>query len=398
MKKLDNHGLSLIELLIAVFIMAILSVPILHSFVSSYHINARSRESLRATTLAQNEMEIFEREKLEDLLDPEKYDYTVSVPDEENAADPGIYTFARTGIINDNSGRSQFDVYVTLDPQRQSGQKYDAKNSEELLELNSFSIIDSCRFVQTVRSEHNKVSQDDLVYQEFAEDSKADGTDHDAEYYEKNLDRRIIVDIKKDPVMPDEVTVKVTRKYTDGTVKPKKSKEKTEIIFNNSQSLDEDGKPVALKGVYIFYAPRFINKKDVIEIHNDDGVPADIYVIRQDLSDGSGGAVQLVPNTYQPMLIVSDPLTDGKCSGIYHTNLNIAEPPEAVTHPGKQVQLKLNGSDTDRNGIIEQMGLARLNEGKKKDRIYDMTVKVYKTGADISTDSPLTTMTGTKLE
>ena len=32
---------------------------------------------------------------------------------------------------------------------------------------------------------------------------------------------------------------------------------KDRVFFNNSQTLDEDGKPVELKSLYLFYAPRY---------------------------------------------------------------------------------------------------------------------------------------------
>ena len=74
MKKQDNQGFSLIELLVAVVILAVVVVPLLHGFLSSYRVNSKSKSVLRATTLAQNEMETFEKEKIEDLIDPTKFD------------------------------------------------------------------------------------------------------------------------------------------------------------------------------------------------------------------------------------------------------------------------------------------------------------------------------------
>lgn len=110
MKK-SNKGFTLLELMIAVAILAIIIAPMLRGFVTSHRVNAKSRHLMRATTLAQNEMEIFEKEKLEDLLDAAKFNYNiVTKPDETNVNDPGIYVFEREGIINDESGMDMFDV------------------------------------------------------------------------------------------------------------------------------------------------------------------------------------------------------------------------------------------------------------------------------------------------
>ena len=49
-----NAGFSLLELLIAVTILAIITIPMLHMFVTSARINGKSRITLRATVLAQD--------------------------------------------------------------------------------------------------------------------------------------------------------------------------------------------------------------------------------------------------------------------------------------------------------------------------------------------------------
>ena len=53
----NNSGFSLVELLIAVTILAIIVIPLMHLFVTSTKINVKSRETLRSTTIAQDIME-----------------------------------------------------------------------------------------------------------------------------------------------------------------------------------------------------------------------------------------------------------------------------------------------------------------------------------------------------
>ena len=62
-----DAGFSLVELLIAVTILAIIVVPLLHMFVTSTRINVKSRQTLRATTVAQDIMEGLKAYTLEEV-------------------------------------------------------------------------------------------------------------------------------------------------------------------------------------------------------------------------------------------------------------------------------------------------------------------------------------------
>lgn len=65
--KASNAGFSLVELLIAVVILAIIAIPMLHMFVTSTNINVKSRQMLRATTVAQDIMEGLKAYTLEEV-------------------------------------------------------------------------------------------------------------------------------------------------------------------------------------------------------------------------------------------------------------------------------------------------------------------------------------------
>lgn len=65
--KGDNKGLSLIEVLIAVIIVAIVAVPFLRSFITAAHANNRAKRAHKATTLAQSLVEGLKTETLEDI-------------------------------------------------------------------------------------------------------------------------------------------------------------------------------------------------------------------------------------------------------------------------------------------------------------------------------------------
>lgn len=89
MKK-DNKGFSLIELMVAIIILALVVTPLLHSFMTVMRTNAKSRRLLRTTTVAENVMEglsglsietIAQQFHLKDGSELESIDPTADKPD-----------------------------------------------------------------------------------------------------------------------------------------------------------------------------------------------------------------------------------------------------------------------------------------------------------------------------
>lgn len=66
--KSANAGFSLVELLIAVAILAIIVIPLLHMFITTTKINVKSRQTLRATTVAQDIMEGLKAYTIEEVV------------------------------------------------------------------------------------------------------------------------------------------------------------------------------------------------------------------------------------------------------------------------------------------------------------------------------------------
>lgn len=419
MKRTDDKGFSLVELLIAVCILAIVVAPMLNSIVSAFHINAKSRNSLRATTLAQNEMEIFEKETIADLIDADKYGYEATTrPDGYQVAPgspaaDGSYMLFRQGVVN--STGSEYDIYITLDPERESGggstEKYHGKNMAELLTMNTINNRDSGMYVQQVSSADSSIDQDALAYQYFRGNLLPGTVESQwpVSRFEKDLHRTITVDIEHNE-SSGITNVKVTYDYElitiDPIVDPATYKVES-IIFDNTGTLDEEGNPIALKCVYLFYAPRYkavsgINgdkDREKIVINNKDGLPVDIYIVRQELEDSTGSTI-VMPNDYEASVTISDKLnSEDRTAGTYHTNLNFKGSGAA----GNEIDFDLCHEDGRPTGFLSDgdvraMGLVPLDAKATKDRIYSMKVEVYEAGANIATDSPITTLTGTKLE
>lgn len=439
MKK-SNKGFTLLELLIAVAVLAIIIVPLLRGFVSSHRVNAKSRHLMRATTLAQNEMEIFEKEKLEDLLVMEETDaagnkvpryvvddttiLTTSPSGEEQKH--SVYTFTRSGIINDDSGMNMFDVVVTLDPSVSSGGIYVAQNTEDILFMNTVSGMDSATYIQRVRNDINTNGDDEEVYKIYAirqYPESITGHKWTADDFGAELERTITLKIEQEDQAGVMTTVAKIRydyklepaqalnvlpsEYWDYTTKDK-------TFFNNAQTLDEDGNPIELKSVYLFYAPRYDTlNDDKIIIENKDKLPVNVYIIRQNVMDATNkilgvfedetlGPQNTVPPQYKAHIEINEGFdADGKTCGRYFTNLNLDLP--GVAGAGMPIDLKLNDCDNPgrvftKDEILEYTGLRPLDSTEKKDRIYTMETAVYEHGDDPLTSDPVVRLTGTKIE
>lgn len=474
MKK-SNKGFTLLELLIAVAVLAIIIAPMLRGFVTSHRVNAKSRHLMRATTLAQNEMEIFEKEKLEDLLadtalPTPQFGYTVvTKPDETDASDPGIYVFERDGIINDDSGMDMFDVRVTLNPERVSASDlYYDQNSREVLFMNTVSGIDSATYIQRVRNQVNTAGDDEQVYKHYQTVQHPDGvggvkwTEDD---FRENLERTITLTIRQEDqggvmvtVAEIEYAYSIANNY--GIVPDKYEKyTKKKIFFNNAQTLDGEGRPVDLKSVYLYYAPRYrlrnnaytgaVNKDSII-INNTAGLPVNIYLIRQNIhtadwiptddtvdangkvtiakiegvyEDDTGVLQNTVPADYKAYVTINEGFTaDGKTHGKYFTNLNLNLPSaDNEFKVGSPADFTLNECDAAGNVLSTITGAAAvqaadmrslnpkvqadgsatmgsLGSAEIKDRIYTMETAVYDHGADPLTSDPVVSLTGTKIE
>ena len=66
-RQLNNDGFSLVELMIAIVILSIIVIPLLHSFVTAARTNAKARNTMHATAIAEDVMENFEAYALEDI-------------------------------------------------------------------------------------------------------------------------------------------------------------------------------------------------------------------------------------------------------------------------------------------------------------------------------------------
>ena len=137
-RQLNNEGFSLIELLIAIVILSIIVVPLLHSFVTSARTNAKYRNTMHATAIAEDVMEQFEAHTLEEMADTYETvtptDFTNNVQrdvsldvDGDGAAEDGIWQYT---FRDEKTTSGTYDVVVTLDPNG-----YTALNEKDIVNI-----------------------------------------------------------------------------------------------------------------------------------------------------------------------------------------------------------------------------------------------------------------------
>ena len=68
-RKLNNVGMSLVEVIIAMAILSVVILGVLHSFVYSARLNARSRERQQTMAAAQTVMEYFKAYSVQSVYD-----------------------------------------------------------------------------------------------------------------------------------------------------------------------------------------------------------------------------------------------------------------------------------------------------------------------------------------
>ena len=449
-RKLNNVGFTLIEIILSIAILAILLVPALNSFVTAAKVNAKAQKNQKVTTLAQNIMESLKGMDIEETAlqfnDGKpfqvlscnlngsttsnykmktyvengygEYDNTggvyaklttSSTPLSSVMVTPGvggvattysfhppvnrkIYTFGMENVLDGDIG---FDALITLD-----AEKYGVKPLYEttmnnysmpnLLELSDKTVaiidLEGGTTTWTDNTPNNDNSTDkqaiselfnliNLTHQTYhASIPTPTGTPipiptptpiplqdiKDAIY------KDIIINITKDEVQK-KVTVICQVIYScqfdlnDDGVKETYTLPTFEIAIG-TYPIPSDS-PIE-NHVYLFYTPsEFTNRDDFIKISNS-GVKSNIYIANQQES------TTMVTN-----IIKTD---TGAASTAVYTNL-------------KSTQINATFPMSDYNLVTKSA---------KEDRIYNITVTIFKAGSIASRDfsKPYTTFTSTREE
>lgn len=429
--KLNNDaGFSLVELLIGVTILAIITVPLLHMFVTSNKINAKSRITLRATVVAQDVMEGLKAYRVDELKeqfkgsealelvstsmlsDPDVAYYEDTARERaENTADPtvakpGLYYFVLKNITME---KSRFDVLVKVD----AGGYVDASQTDSVTYRN----LNNNRVVQIAGV--NK--ETDAYYQQS-----------------KTLEESVLADVKDHfHIEADEVTYKTPGLIFDG---------RTITIRFKDDGTDADGNPKTAadityaytfqygsdtyitygsasrervceqpcgnftgKNFYLFYYPLYQGKPDTIVFDCGQSNSLDLYIAKQLDTELTDAQLNTAEVGYQAVVNVTGTFDADKFS--IRTNLGRNLVNEAFLGEGVspliagQVTYQLNGAAATGLNIYDLAGVRDTAKGAAgaddpvAEFIYDIVVEVYEEGAadaGFPSDMRKVTLDGTK--
>ena len=247
--KASNAGFSLVELLIAVVILAIIVIPLLRMFVTSTRINVKSRQMLRATTVAQDIMEGLKAYTLEEVR-------TQFTPPDGTSGNS--YFFPTEGFYVVNTSMIQGGVreieelgpdvsgeevyYFGIENLKMQGGEYDALIKLDASTYGAKSIEGSATSGLTPDSSSHDNEFNGAFYAEISSVEETNGgSGTDSSYHEpKELNKAVLADVKeqiKDAIgednLPDD--------WDDKTLEDFLTKREIEVVIEDANETDGDG-------------------------------------------------------------------------------------------------------------------------------------------------------------
>jgi len=400
MKK-DNRGLSLVELLVAITILAIVITPFLHSFATAARTNGKAKRMMRATSVAENLLEGMKPLTLEETVcdlssgtvswvnsstggsmellinenlpaDAEHLEYAA-----ENASgewkfvghDSKVYYFALTGIEQDGV---QYDASIKLDASdyymgaEETTAKY---NDEELVQLTGLDLNQDVLYVLTQPEEEK-------VVREFQDRSEEAG------YSKERLNRDVQVVIRREEAM---YVVDIEITYTDSVNNSLGEYIRSMQVYKNSE-------PV--RNIYILYQPNYESIspiKDHFTITNDEKLSVGVYLIKQ-AGDTPSNMLRSEP-AYRAEVTVSEKPAGGSPNEAAATtifsnfSINLGAQKQGASDYGMTDQTKYTYVGPLGNENLELLTRKDILNQTSRDRIYYTEVKIYSQGAFDNTDS-----------
>lgn len=454
--KSDNRGMTLVEVMLAMVILAIIVVPLSHAFVSAARVNQDARRRLRITTAAQDIMEGLVANDLEELAysiyQPEVLTDAVS----GNPVNEGFDVVKRslvdgdmrevrctsiasdgtvTGLTNTNPSSADADDhpcitttdgYFTYEfiKKNNNGKYYFALQdvtmendnpnlkADVLIEVDASAYRDGSAVVSGNSALHNNTPIVDIRGMDstkdfiFEEDAATMLSDLNAKFYTTYS--------LTDMVTRIEVTLS---KVNDGvTDKPKVHYNCRLEAKNNSAHFVEAAQDYTgiseVRNIYLFYYPTYNGSgggsavPDSIEFINDGLYDNNLYIIKQE-NNTYGSSLDSYEQNYKcDVAITENDPSGGDPHTAIRTNLDY-NLYEIKNNSGEMTKMSFPQASYTYNGSVKDDDFwdavtGDVGGSKKDDRIYNFNIYVYEEGSiadgltsgGISADKLLTTLNG----
>lgn len=420
-QKLNNKGLSLVEVMVGIVILAIVTGPLLSSFVSAMRYNQRAKERQRTTTAAQSIMEGFKAYDIEELCwqfsnDPAhpfrviaNLDSSTGAVSEEALSDRGDDGVPDTSIVMQVDGTFAFEpavdghyAFVMQNISFKIDESDVAKLYDARVEVrpkaplpdadfdgtqNMAAFEDMNSYLDAVYKQ--PANQDQLAYTQILNlllDELNDTDESEREFLLEDLEtdklyvsKLTTVSIESPSANVCVVTVKTVYQY-EAVHYPYEAADGSEQELVFSGELDATGSPAViynntlteaegarLENIYLYYYPAYKNVADVkinaetILLQNDSGEAKNVYLIKQVNGTLSNGRLLTCENSYTPTVTGT-----GSTIYLYHN-------------------LKKNlASDSGTVGTLTVSGVTenpQIVERNPEYLLYEVVVSIYEAGA-----------------
>lgn len=400
LRRHPNGGFSLIELLVAVTVLALVVVPLLHTFVTAAATSARSRQLGDATLASQNVAESIEAYDLATLL---------RSPGTVLGGSGGYYTFDGAGYTRIDrlpeatetyylgagaiaAGASQFNAMVTL-----SADAGAAANANPITEYSRMDAV----FTQ---SKQQAEDPDKISYENFQTHAASLGGDWEAP---ESVTRTIELKVwETDGKMEATLTFYYSYTFTyhrpvigidglptteDVSVSWEDSAPPTYMLFTKPYDM-----AVGTPSIYLMYFPLYgTNKIDQIVIENTQDLIFNLFLVKQ-VDESLGDDLDAKELLYSPTVTLRLSSGCGRTEASWpKVYSNVKE--NLVTGnpiPGRyKVQFgrgaSLNGAFVNEGALVSQA---------TRNRLYQVTIDIYPPDAADFSGRKLCSFQTTKLQ
>ncbi len=268
--KDNNKGFSLLELLVAVAILAVIVTPFLMAFLTTTSINKTTKEQQRAKFAATNVMEDIRSRNVDDVL-------AECVAGEEE----GTYLYTTT----QESDGQMYTVEAILDPRRTTTKEnspdlLDDPDKDEATDYNA----EMMAHIYGMNSAYDSFYEldsttDNSKIEQLAEIMLGNRDEEKLREIYSSVNREIILTIADNSKGGTDVKVRSIYSMPSGAT-INKVETQDQIIYSDSTG------DIDLRNVYLFYDPLYNGTKkqarETITVVNEKGIPCSVYLVRQD--------------------------------------------------------------------------------------------------------------------